>query len=185
MYESNIHAEWIAFSVTGGLIVILLIVFCCVKPVRQNCAKCIKTAVGFERASKHAENIEKTKSQECLPKILITLCALWDLLGFASVVCAVAIMSAPQMFQKHWESASRNVPLILFLGILTVILSSFGLAGARATGPTLKMCFYFYILICILLILILFVVCWFFVNSLLQVALNVIWDSVRFVHWFR
>jgi len=177
--ENNHTVEWIVWIVVAAVIIILLILFCCVKPIRQNCAKCLKSAVGFERASKHAADVEKTKCQKFLPKVLMALCGLWNLLGFASVITAVAILAAPQMFKNVWDSASRNITFVLFLGIMAIILASFGYAGARASGPTLKMCFYFYILICILLVLILLGVSAVWINSLLKVLFDALWDSIR------
>ena len=177
--ENNQTVELIFWIVVAVIILTLLIVFCCVKPARQNCAKCIKSAVGFERDSKHADQ-EKTKCQKCLPKVLIALCVLWDIVGLGLVVLAVAIMAAPQMFKDSWDSASRQMYHILFFGIMTAVLASFGFAGARSTGPTLKICFYFYIVIVIFFALILITVSAVWITSLLTVLFDALWDSMRF-----
>lgn len=173
--ENNETFEWIVWGVVLGVLLILFIVFCCVKPARQNCAKCIKSSVGFDQPSKHAQP-NKTKCELCLPKALMALCVIWDIIGLGLVIMSVLILAAPTMF---WESASRQVYHVLAIGIITAILASFGFAGARSTRPTLKICFYFYIVICVLIALLLMVVCAFALKPLVEVVLESAWDNLR------
>jgi len=176
--ENNATIEWVAWIVLGAVLLLLFIIFCCVRKARQHCAKCLKNSVGFQQPSKHAENI-KTDCEKCVPKTLMALCVIWDLIGLGMVILGVAIMAAPTMFKDFWESASRQMGHVLGLGIATAILSSFGFAGARSKGPSLKMCFYFYILICIFVAGAILTASIVWLSALLSVLFESVWDKLR------
>ena len=174
--ENNSTVEWIGYIVVFVILLILFIVFCCVKKAQEGCAKCIKSSVGFERPSKHAE-LDKTNCQKCVPKVLMALCVIWDIIGLGLVILSVLIIAQPSLF---WSSASRNVPHVLSSGIITAILASFGFVGARSNGPTIKICFYFYIVISVLIVSIVMAASAFWLTQLLETLFESAWDNLRF-----
>jgi len=109
----------------------------------------------------------------------MALCVVWDLIGLAMVILGVIIVGAPDMFKDTWESASRLTYHVLFGGILTAVLASFGFAGARSNGPTLKICFYFYIVIVVFVALLLVTVSAFWLREFLETIVEASWDKLR------
>lgn len=109
----------------------------------------------------------------------MALCVIWDLIGLGLVIVAVLIMSAPSIFKEFWESSSRQIYHILFTGIFTAILASFGFAGARSDGPTLKICFYFYLVICVFVVTLIFTFSAVWLGALLEILFESVWDQIR------
>jgi hypothetical protein len=106
----------------------------------------------------------------------MALCVIWDIIGLGLVILSVLIIAQPTLF---WSSASRNVYHVLCIGIITAIMASFGFAGARSNGPTLKICFYFYIVICVLVASIVLAASAFWLRILLETIFESAWDDLR------
>lgn len=171
--ENNQTFEWIVWGVGFGIFIVLVIVFCCVKKARQWATSCCKKCVGFEAKSKHEIEHDDCRA---VPKVLLALCALWAMVGLALIIMSVLILAVPDWF---WESAPRQVYHIIAIGILTSIVSSFGIAGARSRGPNLKICFFFYTVMCVMIFFVLLAAMAAFLQNLFMVLMEQAWDNFR------
>lgn len=135
--ENNETLEWIFWGVLLGLILILFIVFCCCRKVRQCVALKLKQMMNFDLTHKYLPKEHRSPGFW----VLTIICVLWDIVGAALIVIGV-IAIIDTTGELLWETASRQAYHFIGLGIFIVILSSLGTMSAKADHPTLKAAMY-------------------------------------------